>query len=270
MPIKRIRSWVERIRFVDLFGCWLILVILFGLLYYVLDARYDILASRGKEGFLNSIYFSFITSFPIGYGDVVPVGIGRFFAVIEGITGLIIYGIVISKLVSYKQESILNELYEISFEERLHRFRSALYLFRSDLSKFIFRVENNSTTQKQINDIWIMVNTLDVTLMDISKVLFKKVDREYIKKVDNLSLELIFNSIDTSLQKLLELVDTLEEKKLKWKTEILVENLGSIRNSIGMMIDNYKQFGNVKILNRIKSIGESYNRIKNVLEANSS
>ena len=43
----------------------------------------------------NSIYFSFITVFTIGYGDIVPItGTGRFLSLLNGLFGLILAGLI--------------------------------------------------------------------------------------------------------------------------------------------------------------------------------
>ena len=88
-----------------------------------------------NEGFVNSLYFSFITATSLGYGDVVPIGISKFLAGFEVIIGLIVYGVLISKLVGVKQEVLLEEVYNISYEEIIDRLRSGLYLFRSDINR---------------------------------------------------------------------------------------------------------------------------------------
>ena len=59
---------------------------------------------------------------------------------IEAVSGLILFGILISKLVSSKQEIILEEVYDMSYEEKMNRLRSGLYLFRSDANKVIDKV----------------------------------------------------------------------------------------------------------------------------------
>ncbi len=48
-------------------------------------------------GIADSLYFSFVTAFTIGYGDIVPVSpIGRVLALSAGLVGLIMTGLVIA------------------------------------------------------------------------------------------------------------------------------------------------------------------------------
>lgn len=62
------------------------------------------------DGFVTAIYCSFVTALSIGYGDVIPTGALRVFAIVEGAAGLLISGCVISKLVSRRQEELTEEI----------------------------------------------------------------------------------------------------------------------------------------------------------------
>jgi hypothetical protein len=85
------------------------------------------------QGFVTAIYFSFVTALSIGYGDVVPLGWFRLAAIIEGGAGLMIFGCVISKLVSRRQEELTEEIHQTTFEGRLDRVRTNLHLVFSDI-----------------------------------------------------------------------------------------------------------------------------------------
>jgi hypothetical protein len=63
----------------------------------------------------------------------VPHGAARVIAVIEAITGLVIFGCVVSKFVSRRQEALIAETHHIAFEERLGRVRTNLLLVRAEL-----------------------------------------------------------------------------------------------------------------------------------------
>lgn len=67
----------------------------FGLLYYLLDHKgMAVLTednmqqiSSSYEKMATTLYFSAITLFSVGYGDIAPVGIGRIIAVLEALIG---------------------------------------------------------------------------------------------------------------------------------------------------------------------------------------
>jgi len=125
-----------------LFRLWLEIVVGCGVIYWVLDASsLGVLTSGGQRiaggaaGFFSAIYFSAVTATSIGYGDIVPSGLARIAAVAEGIAGLILFGCVVSKFVSRRQEELLAETHRIAFEDRLGRVRTNLHLVRTELQE---------------------------------------------------------------------------------------------------------------------------------------
>ena len=124
----------------SLIRLWLWMILSFGGIYWLagMFMGHGIRAagepiSSDLSGLLTSIYFSFVTALSIGYGDVVPVGAFRALAIAEGAAGLLIFGVVISKLVSRHQEELTAEIHRIAFEDRLGRVRTNLHLVHSEL-----------------------------------------------------------------------------------------------------------------------------------------
>jgi hypothetical protein len=58
-------------------------------------------------------------------------------AVTEGAIGLLVFGCVISKLVSRRQEALVEETHRIAFEDRLDRVRTNLHLVLCDLDTIL-------------------------------------------------------------------------------------------------------------------------------------
>src|SRR5438094_520667 len=71
------------------------------------------------RGLLTALYFSFVTATSVGYGDVVPLGFARALAIAEAATGLLLFGCLISKLISTRQEQLIEEIHRTTFEDRL-------------------------------------------------------------------------------------------------------------------------------------------------------
>jgi len=65
---------------------------------------------KGDPGILDAIYFSFVTISTLGYGDFQPEGCGKALAVLEVLAGLLFVGIFVSRLVSARQEALLDFL----------------------------------------------------------------------------------------------------------------------------------------------------------------
>ncbi len=136
-------SWLEAVANLSLerlIVVWLGMIVAFGLIYWIAGAGMGMGLHAGSgavkadgQGFVTAIYFSIVTALSIGYGDVVPLGWFRLAAIIEGAAGLLIFGCVISKLVSRRQEELTEEIHRTTFEDRLDRVRTNLHLVFSDL-----------------------------------------------------------------------------------------------------------------------------------------
>ncbi len=123
-----------------LFSLWLGVIVACGTAYWLIDLSGKTglieagqVAGPGFKGFLTAIYFSFITATSVGYGDVLPVGATRILAVAEAIGGLLIFGLLIAKFVSYRQDMMVREIHSVTFEERLDRVQTNLHLVVSEL-----------------------------------------------------------------------------------------------------------------------------------------
>ncbi len=123
-----------------LLSAWLLMVLGCGLVYWAAGALGTRALLEGgspivsdSRGLFTAIYFSFVTATSLGYGDVVPVGALRLLAVGEGAAGLLLFGLLISKLVSRRQDLLIEEIHHIAFEDRLGRVRSNLHLVFTEL-----------------------------------------------------------------------------------------------------------------------------------------
>src|SRR5438094_6080005 len=119
----------------QLVGFWLAIIIVFGFIYWVAGIGMGWGLQAGNtairpdlNGLGTAIYFSFVTALSIGYGDIIPVGPLRILAVTEGIAGLLIFDCVISKLVSLRQEELVEQLHRKTFADRLDCVRSYVLL----------------------------------------------------------------------------------------------------------------------------------------------
>ena len=145
-PASRRKGWIVLIEALgdrpmgQLLLLWLWMIVGFGLVYWAAGAwpGHGLRAGEAPvgvtwEGVATALYFSFVTALSIGYGDVTPVGLVRLLAIVEGAAALLIFGIVISKLVSRRQEELTEEIHRITFEDRLGRVRTNLHLVLSEL-----------------------------------------------------------------------------------------------------------------------------------------
>lgn len=253
------QHFLEKVSVRQIFCIWMATIIISGIAYFLLQmyTPNSLVSLKGDTftgitGLFNAIYFSFITATSTGYGDIVPLGIARLIALGEVVVGLLLFGSLISKFVSAKQELILQEIYDISFDEKINRIRSALYLFRSDANKIIDKIENSTISPRRISDLWITFTTLENSMHEIIKVIRPQKNHSYIKHIDELNLELLLDSISLSLKKACDLFTILDDKQLNWRNDTLTSILTAIEinlNEIASLLK--KKELNKKLLDKL-------------------
>lgn len=89
-------SYFSTTLFYKLFFVLLSIMIAFALLYYALSFENPMLRVSSPSGkpvehtFLNYLYYSGVTILSVGYGDYIPTGHIRFFALLEAAIGLLL------------------------------------------------------------------------------------------------------------------------------------------------------------------------------------
>jgi hypothetical protein len=123
-----------------LFWLWAEIVLVCAVAYWLLTmtgagtlAAGGVPISPGIRGLAAAVYFSAVTATSVGYGDIVPMAAARVLAIGESIAGLILFGCVVSKFVSHRQEELIGEIHHIAFEDRLGRVRTNLHLVRTEI-----------------------------------------------------------------------------------------------------------------------------------------
>ena len=98
--------------FVTMLVIYIIVIIGYGLIYFILSFQGIVLAEYGElrrttviGSLFHSLYFSGATLLTIGYGDIIPLGLGRFVALTEALIGYILPTAFVMKLVQYRERS---------------------------------------------------------------------------------------------------------------------------------------------------------------------
>lgn len=265
-------SFLDRISFGQVFLTWFVVIAVFALAFFALSVSPShALSYRGtvitpnSPGFFNSIYYSFITITTTGYGDISPNGLSKLLAILEVVSGVILTGVLISKLVGIKQERILEEVYDISYEEIIDRLRSGLYLFRSDVNRTLEKIESGSIRPREVKDLWMIFSGLDTTLANIKNMVMPiRGEKYYYKRIDVFRLELLLNSIQLSLNKMLELVKNLKAHNLDWRNELLISSIRLDINIVREIIDyEGKKSHDKKVNDKLESLRKTLWEIEN-------
>jgi len=255
---KSMNAWFDKLSFLHIFLIWAIVIVIFGFAYHSLTKDtsylYQVLENKTSLSIFDTIYFSFITATTTGFGDILPFGSFRILALIEVVCGLLLLALVTSKLVSIRQDVILNEVYEISLGEKISRIRSSLLLFRQNINRIIEHIEEGIIKKREIIDMYTYISSLEDSLQQIFTLFTRGRTNHFTKDVDPVNAELIFISIIQSLEKLLELINTSENQKIEWRREVtisliknstkqsslLFENIGTIKNLSNQTVKNLK------------------------------
>ncbi|WP_277422865.1 potassium channel family protein [Delftia lacustris] len=136
---SRLGRITERASYVDLFlatGC----VLLLGSFYYLWIPMGNGLASNGhamSPDFFEALYFCIVTFTTLGYGDLSPIGTGRFVASLIVMSGLALAALLIGKFASERQQSTLLLLYTSDAQRRLESFTGQIEKLRTQLECWI-------------------------------------------------------------------------------------------------------------------------------------
>ena len=238
-------DWLDKANFKAIFTVWIGITVIFGLIYFFLanDAshlEYTVNHYQVKS-IVDTIYFSFVSGTTTGFGDIVPVGAFKLIAIIQVVVGLLLLALVTSRLVSIKQNAILSELYNISFKERINRLRSSLLLFRQSIDRIITGLEEKSFKEKDLKNVNGNLSSFDYALAEIKSELDSNINNKYTKNIDYVNTEILFNSILSSFEKFVELLEILDKNKVEWKKDI------SIGLATKCLDSNDKLFESLKI-----------------------
>lgn len=149
--------WVSSRSIGALLGTWLGINFGCGVLYWLVsflpghglrEASQPI--GHDAAALLEAVYFSFVTGLSIGFGDIVPVGAVRLLAVVQGGACLLVFGAIISKFVSGRQEELTEEIHRIAFEDRLGRVRTNLHLVVSEIQEISAKCSEGQATAANV------------------------------------------------------------------------------------------------------------------------
>ena len=211
---------IDKVGFGGIFLLWIGFVILCGLIYFFFssDSAYllSMMTKTRVDSLLNSLYFSVVASTTTGFGDIVPMGIFKIISSIEVIVSLLVVAVVTSKFISLKQNVILEELYEITFSERINRMRSSMLVFRHNINGVIHKVEDGTVKKREIDQLYVLVATFKETIYEINS-LFSKKHKEFVKQMNGVDISLMANSMVHSFHRFRILLKLLEADGREWR-----------------------------------------------------
>lgn len=206
----------------ELFGLWVAMVLGFGAVYVVLSSvapAHGLPALGDMEParrLFNGIYFSAITATTVGYGDIVPVGVAKFLAAVQGALGLFSAGIFVSKLVSHRQEITLTQVHKLSFENVFHKTREGFYITRRDIDGIAHRLQaHGDVSEKGWENLSIACHACETFIEEIPH--FYSADRE-LYTLDEKRERLLQDAFFRTLRHLRELLAAFDAAGIDWRS----------------------------------------------------
>lgn len=236
-PSQIIVDIVENTSFFRIFLTWFILILLFGIAYFGLTNYSEgnfLFDSRGFKinNLVESIYYSFITATSTGYGDIVPMGLfTRLIAVGEVIIGLLMLAVVTSKLVSLKQEKLLEEIFHLSFSDKFNRILSNFHMFGHQMEEFIYSLNKRILDKKNILTFSHHITLLKNNIDDVHKLFFHTHSEKISRKLDTHQIEHLLNSYKKSLGGIIKALKITKNHTMVFKRKSISHKLKSICES---------------------------------------
>lgn len=274
----RLIEFFNSLTFTDIFIAWFVVSLIFAVIFFLLsysanNALFNSIFKEGighsLKGFGEAVYYSIVTSTSTGASDFTPLGWGRLFAAIEIILGFLLLGMIISKFVSYKQEAILEEIYRLSFDEKITNLRSSLYLFRVNVNKLLTEVREKKMQPYFGRELLNIIESLSMNIKNVKHVLEIKEKRgSFVRTMDTFHAELILTGIERSINKLNKLFDELDKARKEWRDEKFVKRLKTIDENLTEVYRLFKLYFEgehlmqLEQLNKVKE--EFEKRIKHV------
>lgn len=202
-----------------IFVIWLANVLLFALIYVVLSyvpgqGPAD-LGPSVESKVWNGIYYSVITATNTGYGDILPHGFSRLFAALEAVSGLFLFAVFVTKLVSRRQDIALREIHQLTFENTFHNIREDLHVVRTDFDHAIKLARQHAFSDYEFNRLAVAYRHIS-GLVEEMPHFYGAASKFYV--IDHRREELLLEAIHRTLTRLNEMLATLTKTGIPWGT----------------------------------------------------
>lgn len=226
--------------YAELFLLWMLLNIFCAAWYFELGAIHSVsspthLADMSTwDRLFNSIYFSVMTATSVGYGDIVPVGFSKILAMVQSIVALMIFAIFVTKLVSRRQDKMMDDMHRMSSESIFHSLRQGLFIVRKDFDTLIDMLETEKTLSAEEWDI------LTTAYIQTEK-LMEDMPQLYNNRTDAKRDALLLEAIQRTLRRMKVLMDLMTKKKIAWKKHESTKELQELTSIIENVMPHWQR-----------------------------
>ncbi len=206
----------------ELFSMWMIVNIICTVWYFGLATVHSPSAPSHlaqmdiADRLFNSFYFSIITATSLGYGDIIPYGFSKVLAMIQSILALMIFALFVTKLVSRRQDAIMEEVHRMTSESMFADIRQGLFIVRKDFDALIEKLTHTHTMSTQEWDI------LETTYLQAQN-LIEEIPNLYngqghdLYVIDTKREKLLLEAIDRTIRRMDVFLTLMAKEKIVWR-----------------------------------------------------
>lgn len=187
-------------------------IIVFGFMYLALFL-WDPMHAPSLPGqtvplkLINSIYFSAVTALSVGYGDIVPHGISKILAGTESFIALFIFGFLVAKPISERQEAAVYQMHKLTLDDSFSSIREGFYIMRRDFDSAMSDFRSSGTLSDYETDNLVTAFKLGEILLRDIPLFYDTKDALY--RIDKRRESLLAEGVERTLQRLQYTIHTL-------------------------------------------------------------
>ena len=241
--LVRFMDRLNNLSYHAIFALWAGNIVLFAGIYVVLSyapGNGPDLAGATDARFWNGLYYSVITATNTGYGDILPIGISRFFAALETISGLFLFAVFVTKLMSRRQDIALRDVHRISFENTFHNIREDLHVVRTDFDHIMLVAEERRVlTEREWDQLTVAYEQITNLIHEIPHF-YDTANRLYI--IDRRREELLLEAVHRTLSRMNRLLDVLSAQQIDWVAhETSVAKLRELTKTLATLMPVWRE-----------------------------
>ena len=206
----------------ELFSLWMLVNVICTIFYFVLATLHSSNSPSllpemdiGRRLF-NSFYFSIITATSLGYGDIIPHGFSKILVMAQSIIELLIFALFVTKLVSRRQDTTMEEEHRMTSESIFYNIRQGLFLVRKDFDSLIHEIEHTKHLTEQEWEILTTAYLQAQNLIEEIPNLYNGQGHDlYI--IDVKREKLLLEAIYRTIRRTEKFLDCMEKHGVDWK-----------------------------------------------------
>lgn len=228
---------------------YIALVLTLSATYFFLANPYGHGTNQKELSWLDSLYYCIITFSSLGYGDITPLGFGKFVASLQVISGLALTAIFVGKIASERQYAMLRLVYTSEHQRRIVEFENEINFLCEKLD-IALEEHNHENLYKSSKNIYSFIASINNYLH------FQSSQADLASFGNTSALKRLYQSIAQLQVTVYDAIRTFGvQDGTKNKLEQIVSRINNIADT--MMPFHTKDVRIIPLLNEIKQLKEN-------------